>query len=57
MILRLAFLIAGCLAAGLANPEIPGRDVVNVKCGAWNSSAAWGNSAAWGSPAAVVQEN
>jgi hypothetical protein len=57
MVLRLAFLIAGCVAAALANPEAPGRDVVNVKCEAWSSSAAWGNSAAWGSPAAVVQEN
>ena len=56
MIFRLAFLITGCVAAALANPEVPGRDVVNVKCKAWTSSAAWGYSDGWGSPVTPLQE-
>lgn len=56
MTFRLEFLMAGCVADALTNPEVPGRDVVDVKCEAWSSSAAWGYSAAWGSPAAPLQE-
>ena len=50
MVLRLVFLMAGCAAAALANPEPPARDLA-IKCEVWSSSAAWG------SPAAVLEEN